>query len=339
MLTMENRVEIEVLARQGKGIREIARMTGLARNTVREIVRGQSDGRYGPRQPRATKLDAHKAYLEARLERAGDQRLCAPVLLRELREQGYDGGVTQLKECLRTLRPPVVPEPLKRFETPPGQQLQADFVVFRRSPSPLRAFTAELGYSRYPFVEFTDNERADTLIACLERALLYFGGVPEHLLCDNPKTIVLQRHAYGPGLHRLNPLLLDFIKHYGLKVALCAPYRAQTKGKIERFHRYLRESFFVPLQTRLDDLVDVATANREVRPWLIEVAAHRIHATLKERPIDRFMRERDALRPLPLPFGGHRGVDDAAHVAVPTPVESYQHPLSVYDALAQEIQA
>jgi len=95
MLSMESRVEIEVLARQGKGIREIARLTGLARNTVREIVRGRSDGQYGPRGPRATKLDAHKPYLEGRLERAGDQRLCATVLLRELRERGYDGGVTQ----------------------------------------------------------------------------------------------------------------------------------------------------------------------------------------------------------------------------------------------------
>ena len=52
--------------------------------------------------------------------------------------------------------------------------------------------------------------------------------------------------------------MLDFVKHYGVAVKLCAPYRAQTKGKIERFHRYLRESFFNPLQTEQSDLVDVA---------------------------------------------------------------------------------
>jgi transposase len=81
----------------------------------------------------------------------------ATVLLRELREFGYAGGVTQLKEYLRLIRPSAPLVPLIRFETPPGKQLQADFVVFRRGPSPLRAFTAELGYSRYPFGEFTDG--------------------------------------------------------------------------------------------------------------------------------------------------------------------------------------
>jgi transposase len=339
MLSMETRVEIDVLARQGKGIREIARITGLARNTVRDIVRGQSDGQYGPRLPRSTKLDEHKDYIVDRIDRAGDQRIAATVVLRELRDRGYSGGITQLKEFMRGIRPAVPLEPLVRFETPPGKQMQADFVVFRRGSVPLRAFTAELAYSRYSFVEFTDNERADTLIACLERALLYFGGVPEQMLCDNPKTIVLQRHAYGDGLHRFNSLLLDFVKHYGLQVKLCAPYRAQTKGKIERFHRYLRESFFVPLQTKLGDPVDAATANREVRAWLHNVAAHRIHATLKERPIDRFLNERPLLRPLPLPYAGHRGIASQAVVAVPPPTESLQHPLRVYDELAKEIQA
>jgi transposase len=223
---MESRVEIQVLARQGRGIREIARLTGLARNTVRDIIRGNSDGQYGPRPPKSTKLEAHKSYLVERLQRAGDQRFPATVLLRELRELGYEGGVTQLTGFLRTVRPAPAPEPLIRFETPPGQQMQADFVVLRRGTSPLRAFTAELAYSRFPFVEFTDNERAETLVACLERALFYFGGVPEQMFCDNPKTIVIERHAYGRGLHRFNPLLLDFVKHYGLQVQLYAPYRA-----------------------------------------------------------------------------------------------------------------
>lgn len=332
-------MEIEVLHRQGKGIREIARETGVARNTVRALLRGEHDGKYGPRRARPTKLDGHRAYLRERITAAGKERLCATALLREIRERGYTGGITQLKEYLASIRPQPVVEPVVRFETPPGRQLQIDFVVFRRGENPLRAFTAELGYSRYPYVEFIDNERTETLIACLERALQFFGGVPEQILCDNPKTIVLQRNAYGEGEHRFNPLLLDFAKHYGVKIALCAPYRAQTKGKLERFHRYMRDSFFIPLQTRLPEPVDVATANREVRLWIDEVAACRIHATLKERPIDRFLQERDALRPLPLPYGGQRTAERMATPAVPLPIESLQHPLSIYEAIAQEIAA
>jgi len=75
MLMKEIQVEIEVLHRQGKGVREIARDTGVARNTVRAILRGQSDGQYGPRLARSSKLDAHKDYLRDRLERAGKTHL------------------------------------------------------------------------------------------------------------------------------------------------------------------------------------------------------------------------------------------------------------------------
>ena len=340
MLHKEIQVEIQVLHRQGKGIRAISRETGIARNTVRAILAGLSDGQYGPRHPRPTKIDAHKAYLQERIGAAGKIRLPATVLLREIRAEGYEGGITQLKEYLREIRPAPPDEPVVRFETEPGRQLQIDFVVFRRGEVPLRAFTAELGYSRYSYVEFTGNESSITLVACLERALHYFGGVPMHVLCDNPKTIVIERNAYGDGIHRYQAAWLDFVKHYGLRVKLCSPYRAQTKGKVERFHRYLRESFFNPLQAARADLVDVALANREVRLWLDDVANCRVHATLKERPVDRFAMERQTLRPLPFPYGGRQLVTPAlTGIAVPTPVESLQHPLSVYDLVAQEVGA
>lgn len=81
------------------------------------------------------------------------------------------------------------------------------------------------------------------------------------MLCDNPKTIVIERNAYGEGRHRFHAGWLDFVKHYGLGVKLCSPYRAQTKGKIERFHRYLRASFFNPLQTMQSEPLDVALLN------------------------------------------------------------------------------
>jgi transposase len=338
MLHKELQVEIQVLHRQGKGIRAIARETGIARNTIRAILAGTSDGQYGPRERRTTKIDAHKNYLQERIAIAGKIWLPATVLLRETRASGYEGGITQLKEYLREIRPAAPDEPIMRFETEPGLQLQIDFVVFRRGELPLRAFTAELGFSRFSYVEFTSNESGATLIACLERALQYFGGVPMHVLCDNPKTIVIERNAQGDGIHRYQKAWLDFVKHYGLHVKLCSPYRAQTKGKIERFHRYLRESFFNPLQAGQTDLVDVALANREVRPWLDEVANCRVHATLKQRPVDRFAMEARTLRPLPLPYGGRQLVTlPAAGIVVPMPVESLQHPLSVYDRIAREV--
>jgi transposase len=340
MLNKESQVEIQVRDRQGQSIRAIARATGLSRNSVRAVLRGEHDGRYGPRKPSATKLDPFKELLSARLDAASAIQLPATVLLREIRAEGYTGGITQLKELVRFLRPAAPAAPVVRFETAPGDQLQIDFVVFRRGPSPLRAFTAELAYSRYAYVEFTDNERTDTLVACLERALAYFGGVPAHVLSDNPKTIVIERDAYGAGLHRYNAALLDCAKHYGVQIKLCAPYRAQTKGKVERFHRYLRESFFNPLQAGRSELVDVALANREVQEWLSEVANCRVHATLKERPDARFTLERAKLRALPLPYAGRPAMQrDATVPTPPIPVESLQHPLALYDRIAKEVAA
>lgn len=331
-------MEIEVLHRQGKGIREIAREAGVARNTVRAVLRGEHDGHYGPRTLRPAKLDPYREYIGARIRGAGKVVLSATVLLREIRALGYPGGITQLKEYVRSVEPAPACEPIVRFETQPGRQLQIDFVDFRRGPAPLRAFTAELGYSRYAYIEFTDNERTETLVACLEHALAFFGGVPRQILCDNPKTIVIKRHAYGEGEHCYNKYLLDVAKHYGVAIRLCAPYRAQTKGKVERFHRYLRESFFAPLQTAQSAPVDVTMANREGRIWLDEIANVRIHATLKERPVDRFIRERPTLQALPLPYSGRRIVlGRTAAIAVPMPVESLQHPLTVYDMLAAEL--
>lgn len=323
MLTKENQVEIHVLYRQGKSIREIARQTGASRNTVRTVLRGEADEQYGPRRRLPSILDPYKEHLRSRLERAGEIHLDATVLHREIAQRGYRGSIYGVRRYVATIRPRPKPEPIVRFETPPGKQLQIDFVVVRRGSLPLRVFTAELGYSRYPYAEFTDNERAETLVACIERAFHWFGGVPLHILCDNPKTIVIERNAYGEGKHRFNGKLYDLAKHYGFQIHLCAPYRAQTKGKVERFHRYMRSSFIDPLQSQQSEPIDVALCNREIVPWLRDVAGSRTHATLKERPVDRFQLEREHLQPLAPPYGGHRRLLFDASSTMPVPRSRY----------------
>jgi hypothetical protein len=123
-----------------------------------------------------------------------------------------------------------------------------------------------LGYSRMTFVRFVTDETWPTVKACLEAAFGYFGGVPHEALFDNMKTVVLERNAYGRGQHRLDPGLLALSRDLGFAVRLCRPYRAKTKGKVERFNRYLRDCFYNPLVTRLQSHVplDATTANVEV---------------------------------------------------------------------------
>jgi len=329
-------VEIRVLHRQGLAIRAIARQLKVSRNTVRQVLRGKAPRSYRPRARRPTKLTAHEGYIRERVEAAGVVRLPATVLLREIRERGYEGGLTQLKMFLKDVLPTRKPDPVVRFETEAGAQMQVDFVVFRRSGERLSAFVATLGYSRMTFVRFVSDETWPTVKACLQGTFDYFGGVPRELLFDNMKTVVLERNAYGRGQHRLHSGLLELSRDLGFTVRLCRPYRAKTKGKVERFNRYLRESFYNPLVTRLQANVplDAATANVEVLKWLRDVANVRTHRGGGFRPVDRLPGDQAKM----LPYAAAPSSLDTvrpAGISVPVPVESLQHPLSVYAELCE----
>jgi transposase len=165
MLVAEEAVEIRVLKRQGKSIREIARTLGVSRNTVRHYLRSEGLPRY-ERDARPGKLDLYKHYLEERVKAAAPDWTPATVLLRELKALGYQGGYSILKDYLAALRPVAEPEPLIRFETDPGRQMQADFATIRRGHERLAVFIATLGWSRATYVEFVTDERLETLLGC-----------------------------------------------------------------------------------------------------------------------------------------------------------------------------
>jgi transposase len=211
--------------------------------------------------------------------------------------------------------------------------MQVDWAVIRRGSNRLSVFVATLGWSRASYVEFVTDERVETLIEAHENAFLDFGGVPQEVLYDNMRTVVLERHGYGRGRHRFHPGFLDFCPALP---RLCAPYRAPTKGKVERFIRYLRESFWVPLSSRLAQeglIVDRETANLAVKRGLREVANARIHGTTGAIPAEKLVSERLRLQPVPTPYGGHT-VRSLQAKPDPVPIIGMQHPRSLYDAFA-----
>lgn len=332
-------MEIRIRARQGQSKKRIARELGVSINTVRRYLRDEAVGGYPARAPRPTRLEPFEPYLRERVSAARPHWIPATVLLRELQGRGYTGGISQLKAWLAPLKAVKV-DPVVRFETAPGVQMQADFTTVRRGRAPLKAFVATLGYSRATAVRFVANETSATLLACLEAAFAAFGGVPREVLFDNASTIVVERDAYGPGRHRWHAGLLALAERYGFHPRVCRPYRARTKGKVERFNGYLKGSFVVPLAATLKSAglhLDVDAANAHVGRWLETVAHQRIHATTGVSPAVRLTEERHALLPLPAasapgraaPRGFLSGLDLAL------PFESLQHPLSVYEALLE----
>ena len=332
-------MELEVLRKHGASIRELARVTGHSRNTVRRYLRGGEEAeRRKLAAKRAEKLDDFKDYIVARVHAASPARIPAAVLFREIKGRGYQGGETRVKQFVRALIPEPVAEPIIRFETEPGQQMQADWATVGRGADRLSVFIATLGWSRMAYVEFCDDERVETLIRCHENAFVAFGGVTREVLFDNMKTVVLERNTYGRGVHRFHAGFLDYAKHAGFLPRLCQPYRACTKGKVARFVGYLKGSFWVPFVASMRQIgltPDKHAANAAVSRWLREVANARVHATIGEIPAERLLIERGRLQSLAAAYGGQSARTQGTG-RVRKAVLGYQHPLAVYDTLLME---
>ena len=342
MLGKEIFVEVNVLHRQGKSIRQISRELGISRNTVRRRLRAEQVPVEAPRSRKRTKLDDYRAYLQTRVATARPDWIPATVLFEEIRAQGYTGCVTTVRNYLRTMKPAPRPDPIVRFETEPGQQMQVDWGAFKLNGKRVSLFLSTLGWSRYAYGVFVDNERFDTLRTCHEHAFDDFGGVPLEILYDNMKTVVTKRNAYGDGLHQFHAGLQDLAHHYGFLPRLCRPYRAKTKGKVERQIGYIRRSFFVPLVTRYrqsGEQLDLEILNLEFARWLALVANARVHGTTNEVPEHRLYTEREAFLPLPPhTLGGTpRAVTTAILPSTAFADAPLQHTLAVYDSLLEHV--
>lgn len=333
MVTFETAMEIKILHKQGMSARHIANKLGISRNTVKRYLKADPEPpRYSPRPRACSVLDDYREYIQQRIQDAHPLKIPATVIYREIVEYGYQGRMTVLRQYIRSLTKNTLPEPVIRFETEPGQQMQVDWGTMRSGKSPLYVFVAVLGYSRMLYIEFTNNMRYETLEMCHRNTFAFFGGVPREVLYDNMKTVVLERDAYQPGHHRFHPSLWQFGKEMGFSPRLCRPFRAKTKGKVERMVGYTRHSFYVPLMTRLkpaDVNLDIETANRYGLRWLHDVANQRKHETIQVRPCDRWLEEQKSMLALPpqrlsttpVPSGNAAIFDR----------HPLHHPLSVYD--------
>lgn len=255
------------LHRQGLKVAVIARQVGIDRKTVRKyIARGLEVPTYGPRQPRDRVLDPWLDYLKGRLE--AYPGLSAQRLMREIGERGYTGGYSTVRDTVRTLRPAGGRPFAVRFETPPGHQAQVDFAQFRvrftSAPDSVQIvwlFSMVLSFSRLIWGRFAQRQTMQTVLACHRAAFEAIGGVPREILYDRMKTAVLGEDEDGRVVY--NRTLGEFARHYGFLPKACRAYRPETKGKVERPFRYIREDFFLGGTFRdIDDL------NVQFENWL-----------------------------------------------------------------------
>lgn len=272
MIRPEKWMDIKLLRSNGLSKREIARITGHSRNTIDKLL-NQSAPEPFQRRPRRSLLDPYKEYIKARWNEFG---LSALRLFEEVQPQGYTGCLNLVERYVKTLKDEkaVAEKATVRFETPPGQQAQADWAhVGEDDGVKIYAFIMVLGFSRTAYVDFTKSMAIPTLIECHQDAFVYFGGVPRTILYDNMAQVRLPSGE-------LNPHIADYAAHHGFAVRTHRVRRPRTKGKVERLVDYIKDNFLNGRSfAGFDDL------RTQGKLWA-EHANCRIHGTTGKRPCD-----------------------------------------------------
>lgn len=294
MIDYETYCHIRQLADgQGLSVSQIAAQTALDERTVSSWLKQE---RYRPRRGvrRAGKLDPYKELIAGWLER---HPYTAAQILQRLRQNGYTGGYSIVKEHVRKVRP-VTNRAYLKLAFAPGECVQVDWgcagnVRVGFTTRRLSFLCLVLCHSRMLYVEFALSERLESFLHCLQNGLQYFGGCPERLMVDNMKTAVL-RHRPGEQAV-IHPRLLDMAAHYGFQVTAHAPRRPNQKGRVENAVGYVKKNFLAGL-----DPAAPGQLNPAARAWLDSVANVRQHGETRRRPVDLFAEEeRPRLQPLP----------------------------------------
>jgi len=270
-------------------ITQTARALGLHPETVSKYSRSEHY-RQRPGVKRGSRLDQYKGLIVRWLD---THPLSKQQIFQRLREAGYCGGLTVLKDYLRTIRPPRQKVFLKLAFTQ-GECAQVDWgeygsIAVGSTRRKLSFFVMVLCYSRQMYVEFTVSQTMEHFLACHQNAFAVL-GIPEKIMVDNLKSGVLKRLVGEAPV--LNPRYVDFARHQGFKIAPCNIRAGWEKGRVESGVGYVKKNFLAGLE-----LADFAHVNPAAQVWLAEIANVRIHGETHRRPVDLFAEERAHLKP------------------------------------------
>lgn len=241
---------------------------------------------------RSSLLDPFKGQITRLLD---THPFSAQQIFQRMREAGYGGGVTIIRDYVRLIRPKRQSAFLK-LSFAPGEAAQVDWGEFgsvkvgstRRK---LSFFVMVLCHSRRMHLEFTVSQTMEHFLAAHERAFVAFGGVPQRIMIDNLKTGVIEHLAGCAPV--FNARYLDYARHCGFTISACNVAKGNEKGRVENAVGYIKKNFLAGLE-----ISDFSAINPAARLWLESVANVRCHSETHERPIDRFDSEKAHLLPL-----------------------------------------
>ncbi len=273
---------------KGMSYTELGKKYHIDPRTAKRYAESPQKPEYTLTAPKPTKLDEYKQQVDQWLEEAP---YSAVRILEKLKEQGFEGKYSIVKEYVRSRKMDLDEKATVRFETMPGKQGQMDWGFFEDHTvyedgkwKKLYCFLLVLGYSRMRYIEFVTDMSTNTLIRCHQNAFRYFGGYPEEILYDNMKQVVVKRLLKQED-STLNRQFEDFAGFYGFKPVLCRPYRGQTKGKVERTVQFVMDNFMIGV--KFNSLADI---NGQALAWCNKVNG-KVHATTNEVPFERLKKE------------------------------------------------
>jgi transposase len=295
-------MEITVLHAHGWSVSRLAREFGLSRTTIRRELASEAPRRYPHRSKPTALSDAQRAHVERRL--AMCPALRGSVLSYELcREYGYAGSYPAFIRHLRVRRPVAATEPVVRFETAPGVQVQADWAHLGVWPledtmTDLFGLVAILGYSRAPAVRLAADHTRPTTLERLVRCLDDLGGAPHEILSDRDPVFCIGQTSDGKAI--LAPEWVDLCAALDVVPRACRPSRAKTKGKVERLVREVKESFLAWLGGQIVPTAPpLADYDRLALQWRDELVLPRRHRTTGQVIAAAWEDERPLLRAVP----------------------------------------
>jgi transposase len=319
---------LEVLRRVARGERQraISRVTGHSRTTIRRWLRVARRAGWQPKSGEPDEALAREVATRVRPVRdtvsPGESQAQLAPLREQIRawltpeDERRGLRLTKVQQLLTRQGVDVPYSSLHRFavdqcgfadrrrftvrraDVAPGELAEVDFgrlgLVWDPETERRRvhhALLVTLVHSRHQYVYVTPSQKTPDLIAGLEEAWAFFGGVPTRVVLDNLKAAVTKADRYDPTFQRT---FAEYAKHRGFVIDAAVPRSPTGKPVVERGVQYLRESFF-----RGETWLDRDHVQREVIRWCLETAGQRIHGTTGLRPRVVFENdEQPKLKPL-----------------------------------------
>ena len=284
--------------REGWAKSKVAERLGMSRNTVTRLLELREPPRY-ERRPTGSKLDPYRGSIQRMLD--ADPKVPATVVIDHLRREGYEGGITILRDYLAEVRPLfLVARSYQRTSYLPGELAHTDWwspplsvPVGKGASRKVYGLVTTLPHSAAHATVFSFSKGVADFLPAFSGTLQRLGGVPEAVAVDRDSSIVVP-HSRPSCLH---PEVASLLGAFRIRPVILGPRKPESKGQVERTIGYLERSF-LPLRSfeGIEDLQD------QHDRWAREVAFRRHHRRVGGKVGDAWATERGFLGPVPDPL-------------------------------------